>query len=314
LKDFLENYTPQSSVLDVLQRRQTITRQEFAIALQALIAQIIEHKQVIPAKDLAILKALQNAFQPELSTLTQRLDTASQELKTQEQQQFSTTTKLEGEVLFSSFAIGGDPVETEEEIGDRRITFGYRARLNLITSFSGRDRLRIRLQSSSTGEVDEATGSDMTRPSFQSNTDGELILNRLEYTFPIGKKTEFFVQALGGGLSNFTDDLNPYLGSSSRGTISRFGVRNPIYRQGSGTGVGLTHEFGKGFSLGLGYLADDANEVSEGLFGGAYGAIAQLTYQPNKKFGIGVNYIRSFNRPVRKFAGLSQTGLAGYFS
>lgn len=72
-------------------------------------------------------------------------------------------------------------------------------------------------------------------------------------------------------------------------------MRNPIYRQGRGTGVGLIHEFGKGFSLGLGYLADDANELSSGLIGGSYGAIAQLTYQPNKKFGIGINYIRAFN-------------------
>jgi hypothetical protein len=295
LQALLEQYTPRATALESLQHKQPITRQDFAIALQSLIAHIDEKYKIIPQSDLSVLNTLKNAFQPELIALSQRIDVATKQAEEIEKHQFSTTTKLEGEALFSGIAIGGNPIESDEEIEDRRITFGYRLRLNLITSFTGRDRLRLRFQSSSTGEVDEATGSDMARPSFQSNTDGPLVLNRLEYSFPIGKKTEFFVEAIGGSLSNFSDALNPYLGSSSRGSISRFGIRNPIYRQGGSTGIGLTHEFGKGFTLGLGYLADDANKVNEGLVGRAYGAIAQLTYQPNKKFGIGINYIRSFN-------------------
>jgi hypothetical protein len=151
------------------------------------------------------------------------------------------------------------------------------------------------LQASSTGDVDDATGTNMTRPSFQSDTDGELVLNRLDYQFPIGKKTEVWIEAVGGSLSNFTEDLNPDLSSSSRGTISRFGVRNPIYRHSGSTGVGINHEFGKGFVLALGYLADDAEDPEEGLLGGAYGAIAQLAYKPSDKFGIGLTYVRSFN-------------------
>lgn len=294
LQALLEQYAPRITALESLQHKQPITRQDFAIALQSLIAHLDEKYQVIPQSDLAVLNALKNAFQPELIALSQRMDVATKQAEEIEKRQFSTTTKLEGEALFSGIAIGGNPIENDEEIEDRRITFGYRLRLNLITSFTGRDRLRLRLQSSSTGEVDDATGSNMARPSFQSNTDGQLVLNRLEYRFPIGKKTEFFVEAIGGSLSNFADVLNPNLDSSSRGSISRFGIRNPIYRQGGSTGVGLTHEFGNGFTLGVGYLADDANEVTEGLVGGAYGAITQLTYQPNKKFGIGINYIRSF--------------------
>lgn len=295
LQALLEQYAPQVAALESLQHKQPITRQDFAIALQSLIAHLDEKYKVISQSDLAVLNSLKSAFQPELIALSQRMDVVAKQAEEIEKHQFSTTTKLEGEALFSGIAIGGNPIENDEESEDSRITFGYRLRLNFITSFTGRDRLRLRLQSSSTGEVDEATGTNMARPSFQSNTDGQVVLNRLEYSFPIGKKTEFIVEAVGGSLSNFGDALNPYLGSSGRGSISRFGIRNPIYRQGGNTGVGLTHEFAKGFTLGLGYLADDANEVDEGLVGGAYGAIAQLTYQPNKKFGIGINYIRSFN-------------------
>jgi hypothetical protein len=83
----------------------------------------------------------------------------------------------------------------------------------LITSFNGRDRLRLRLQASKTPDIDDTTGSNMSRPSFQSNTNGQFIFNRLDYSFPIGKKTEVIVEVLGGSLSNFADPVNPYLDS-----------------------------------------------------------------------------------------------------
>ncbi|WP_404790657.1 iron uptake porin [Altericista sp. CCNU0014] len=295
LRTLAERYRLPASLNQLLHERSFVSRQEFAIALETLVAHILRQRQPLPSKDLEVLQTLQNAYRDELNLLTQRTDRLIPHLEKLQEKEFSTTTQLQGEVLFSGIGVGGNPVEDEAEIGDRRITFGYRARLSFITSFTGRDRLRLRLQASSIGEVDEATGTNMTRPAFQSNTDGQLVLNRLDYSFPLGKKTEFLAKAIGGTLSNFADPLNPHLDSGSRGTISRFGVRNPIYRQGRGTGVGLIHEFGKGFSLGLGYLADDAGEPSGGLIGGSYGAIAQLTYQPSKKFGIGINYIRAFN-------------------
>jgi hypothetical protein len=290
-----ERYSVPSRIMEPLRQQSGISRQEFAIALAALLNHFINQRQPLSRGEQDILQVLQHNFSAELILLTQRTNRLVRQQTELEKKQFSTTTQLQGEVLFSGIGIGGNPIEGETEIGDRRITFGYRARLNLITSFTGRDRLRLRLQASSTGEVDEATGTDMTRPSFQSNTDGELILNRLDYQLPIGKRTEIFTEVIGGSLSNFADDLNPELGSSSHGTISRFGVRNPNYRQSGSTGIGLTHEFSKGFFLSLGYLAEDANEIEEGLFGGAYGAIAQLTYKPSDKFGIGLNYVRSFN-------------------
>ncbi|WP_310414214.1 iron uptake porin [Chamaesiphon sp. OTE_8_metabat_110] len=204
-------------------------------------------------------------------------------------------TKLSGEVLLSGVAIGGNPI-ADEDNNDRHIAAGYRARLNINTSFTGFDRLRIRFQKSDIPGVNRVTGSDMSRLSYQGNTEDRVELTRLEYRFPIDNKTEIFATAKGGNLSHFGDSLNPHLDSSSEGTISRFGVRNPIYRQGRGSGFGITHKLGDSVTLGLGYLADDAEEIDAGLFGGAYGAIAQITYQPNPQFGIGVNYIKSFNR------------------
>jgi hypothetical protein len=212
-----------------------------------------------------------------------------------EKTKFPIGTKLSGEVLLTGIAIGGNPIEDEDN-NDRRFNAGYRARLNINTSFTGFDRLRIRLQNSDIAAVNRVTGSDMTRISYQGNTNGQVVLNRLEYRFPIDNNTELFATARGGNLATFGDPFNSHLDSGSEGTISRFGVRNPIYRQGRGSGFGITHKLGTDFTVGLGYLADDANEIDRGLFGGSYGAIAQITYKPNPQFGIGVNYIKSFNR------------------
>ena len=293
--------TSQYSLLLRLQQRYTsppnfITkspnnRHEFAIVLQSLITRIFDRQQPILSSDLVAIDRLKIAFAPELATLPKQAKaTASPEPTT-----YPIGTKLSGEILLSGVAIGGNPIEDEDN-NDRRITAGYRARLNINTSFTGFDRLRIRFQNSDIPAVNRVTGSDMSRLSYQGNTRGQIVLNRLEYRFPIDTKTELFATARGGNLANFGDSLNPHLDSGSQGTISRFGVRNPIYRQGRGSGFGITHKLGADFTAGLGYLADDANEIDKGLFGGSYGAIAQITYKPNPRFGIGVNYLKSFNR------------------
>jgi Carbohydrate-selective porin, OprB family len=138
----------------------------FAIALEALVAHILQQKQPLPSQDLEVLQILLNTYRDELNFLTQRSDRLIPHLIKLQEKQFSTTTQLKGEVLFSGIGIGGNPVQDEAEIGDRRILFGYRARLSFSTSFTGQDLLRLRLQASSIGEVDEATGTNMTRPSF----------------------------------------------------------------------------------------------------------------------------------------------------
>lgn len=268
-----------------------INRHEFAIALQSLITRILDRQQRIPPSDLDVIDSLKKAFTSELTTLGKQAKATAPPEKTT----FPIGTKISGEVLLTGFAIGGNPI-ADEDNNDRRINAGYRARLNINTSFTGFDRLRIRFQKSDVPAVNRVTGSDMSRLSYQGNTDGQIVLNRLEYRFPIDNNTEVFATARGGNLATFGDPLNPHLDSGSEGTISRFGVRNPIYRQGRGSGFGITHKLGADFTAGLGYLADDANEIDKGLFGGSYGAIAQITYKPNPQFGIGVNYIKSFNR------------------
>jgi Carbohydrate-selective porin, OprB family len=198
------------------------------------------------------------------------------------------TTKLEGEAL-----MGVTMLNLTDS--NRQINIGQRLRLNIDASFNSQDRLRVRLQAANLEDLGDITGTNMTRFSFQGSSDNQVELSRLEYMFPVGQQTTVFAELVGGSLNDFTNTLNPFLSGSSRGSISRFGQRNPIYRLGEGAGIGLSHKFNGALSLQLGYLAEDAPQTESGFTGGAYGTIAQLTFQPREGLGFGFTYGRSLN-------------------
>ena len=80
-------------------------------------------------------------MQIELATLRDRVDTVEASAAQIEANQFSTTTKLGCEVityLSDAFGENADPINNTN--------LGYRLRLDFNTSFTGKDRLRTRLQ------------------------------------------------------------------------------------------------------------------------------------------------------------------------
>jgi Carbohydrate-selective porin, OprB family len=91
------------------------------------------------------------------------------------------------------------------------------------------------------------------------------------------------------------DTLNPLFDSSGRGSISRFGRRNPIYRQVGSTGVGMYYNPTKWMTISVGYLADKADDPKVGLFSSPYSAIAQIAIRPTRKLELGLTYLRSEN-------------------
>ena len=98
-------------------------------------------------EDLDALKALQDEFAAELATLRGRVDGLEARVATVEAQQFSTTTKLNGEAIFAFSGVAGDNATTGADISGR-VSLNQRTRLNFITSFTGKDRLYTRLQTS----------------------------------------------------------------------------------------------------------------------------------------------------------------------
>ncbi|WP_366516020.1 iron uptake porin [Microcoleus sp. PH2017_12_PCY_D_A] len=127
-----------------------MTRYEFAAGLNACLDKVNElikggTRGLATKEDLASVQRLQEEFAAELATLRGRVDALEARTSELEANQFSTTTKLNGEVIFALTGIArGEDAEGRD--ADRSTAFGSRVRLNFDTSFSGQDLLRTRLQ------------------------------------------------------------------------------------------------------------------------------------------------------------------------
>jgi hypothetical protein len=279
-----------------------MTRYEFAAGLNACLERIVQligrtdTSNLVTKQDLAAVQRLTEEFKAELATLRGRVDVLEARTSELEANQFSTTTKLNGEVIFAA----ADGIGK----GSNSVPFvGYRTRLNFDTSFTGSDLLRTRLQ---------VVGMDGFYPNSNPSPEGELRfsagafgtgsnnvgLDALLYSFLIGKKTTVIVEANAGAADDFTNTVNPYIdGDGGSGALSNFGTRNSIYYFLGGSGLGIKHQFSDRLELSLGYLATNAANpaASNGIFDGPYGAMAQLTFKPSASFTLGLTYVNSYN-------------------
>jgi hypothetical protein len=266
-----------------------LTRHEFAAALNATL-QELEYFMRMTQEELDAIERLQAEFADELAEIEGKVERLERIL-----QPFSTTSKLNGEAIFALSGVAeADKADGSQTSTDSHLTLGNQMRLNIDTSFTGRDRLRTRLQARNINGLDAATGTDMARLAFQGNNQNDIQLSRLEYLFPVGD-AEVSVSTVGGSLNDFANTLNPFFSGSAEGSISRFGQRNPIYRQGGGAGLGVDYEFSDAVSLSLGYVAESAELPDIGVGNSAYGAIAQLTLKLSKTAGVGLTYVHSYN-------------------
>ena len=211
--------------------------------------------------------------------------------------QISPTTKLQGSIVFGvTGTFSGDY--------NRNAVFGHRTRLELKSDIGG-GVLTTRLQAIGLGLANQnptPPNTTTTPEGSLSWTDGtttsSVNLDQLKYEFPLSPQTQLVVSANASGTDDFTDTINPYFdGDGNSGAISLFGTRSSIYYTTQGTGVGIRQKLGDRAELSVGYLARNANNsgFGNGLFGGNYGAIAQLTLQPGDNSKIGITYSRTFN-------------------
>ncbi|MDQ2100654.1 MAG: iron uptake porin [Tychonema bourrellyi B0820] len=284
-----------------------MTRYEFAAGLNACLDKVNElikggSKGLATKEDLASVQKLQEEFAAELATLRGRVDALEARTAELEANQFSTTTKLNGEVIFALTGIAtGDDANGRD--ADKTTAFGSRTRLNFDTSFTGKDLLRTRLQvlnlgSFSTNNTKTAEGELRFNAGPFGTASNTVALDALFYQFPLGKSTTVILEANAGAADDFTNTVNPYFdGDGGSGALSNFGTRNPIYYLTAGTGIAVRHQFGEKVELSLGYLAGNAANPTRGngLFNGSYGALAQLTFKPSDKIALGLTYVNSYN-------------------
>ncbi len=278
-----------------------LTRYEFAAGLNACLDQIntlitSSTTGAIRQADLDTLQRLQAEFAQELATLQGSVDQLEARTAELEAQQFSTTTRLEGEVLFAVSGVTGDRKAdgSDEEINDS-ITLNNRVRLNFITSFSGSDAFRVRLQARNIPELEDAAGTPMANLGFDGNSENRIEVSRMDYAFPLGDRAQGYLSFVGGGLGDFVTNVNPLYGSSGSGAVSLFARENPVRRQGSAPGASFAYSFSDAVTLEVGIATSDATDPEVGIWQSPYAAIAQLTVQPIETLNLGLTYVRSYN-------------------
>jgi hypothetical protein len=281
-----------------------MTRYEFAAGLNACLNQVerlISESQTATQEDLDKLQKLVDEFKDELAKLGTRVDDLEGRVAFLEDHQFSTTTKLKGEVIFNLAGAFGDSKADGTGLTDidDNTTFSDRVRLNLESSFTGKDMLRVRLQAANITNFGTATGTNMTKLAFDENTGNEVQIDDLFYRFPAGDKLNIFVGAKGLNIDDIFERSNPYFSDSGKGALSRFGrYNNLIFRAPNGTGAAFQYKLSDKFGFNAAYLTGDNNASDPndeaGLFDGDYSATAQLTFKPTDSLDFAVTYSRSY--------------------
>ncbi|WP_353928916.1 iron uptake porin [Okeanomitos corallinicola TIOX110] len=281
-----------------------LTRYEFAAGLNACLDRVNEliataTADMVSKQDLATLQRLQEEFSAELATLRGRVDALEARTAELEANQFSTTTKLKGEAIFSLDQVFGDQVAGGGDL-ESNTTFSDRVRLSLESSFTGSDTLQMRMSAGNFIQNNDVTGTRMTRLGFAEETGNNIEFDKINYAFNFGEKIRVKVDAAGAEMYENINSFNPDFKSSGTGAISRYGRFSPIYRQGNG-GAGVTVQLNpKGaFTLSAAYLApDNPNDPDQknGIFDGSSTIFGQLEFKPSKAFNIGFTYARSYER------------------
>jgi len=281
-----------------------LSRYEFAAGLNACLDRVNELIATATAdlttkQDLATIQKLQEQFSTELVTLRGRVDTVEAKTAELEANQFSTTTKLQGQVV----AVVSDVLTNKKvngaDIPGKNTTLAARTRLEFVSSFTGKDTLLARLESNNINSpnINTPEGNLFFASSNPSNN---FSIATLSYTFPVSKNTQVKLIATGGAADDVTSTVNLFDGDGAFGAVSTFGTRNPIYGQLGDKGIAVNHQFGDKLALSLGYLSSTANDPTpgKGLFDGNYGALAQLTVKPSDRISLGLTYINSYNQPL----------------
>jgi len=281
-----------------------LSRYEFAAGLNACLDRVNELIATATAdlttkQDLATIQKLQEQFSTELVTLRGRVDTVEAKTAELEANQFSTTTKLQGQVV----AVVSDVLTNKKvngaDIPGKNTTLAARTRLEFVSSFTGKDTLLARLESNNINSpnINTPEGNLFFASSNPSNN---FSIATLSYTFPVSKNTQVKLIATGGAADDVTSTVNLFDGDGAFGAVSTFGTRNPIYGQLGDKGIAVNHQFGDKIALSLGYLSSTANDPTpgKGLFDGNYGALAQLTVKPSDRISLGLTYINSYNQPL----------------
>ena len=295
---------------------QALSRYEFAAGLNACLTQIerlVASSEAVVREDIDTISRLTQEFEAELATIGGRIDSIEGRTAFLEDNQFSATTKLQGEVAFTIAQAFGeeqasdlfdDDIDEESDDLDSQVVFNNKVRLQFVSSFTGTDQLITRLTSGNiANSFQNETGTREGRFAYDGPDGNDVIIDRLHYNFGVfDGNLQVTAMAVLAAHHFYAETFNAGLntGGGATGALTRFGERNPIYRQGiarSSAGLGLKYSLGSKFEISAGYVAPGASDPDEGegLFNGTYSALGQLTFKPYDKLKLGVTDVRGYS-------------------
>ena len=337
LRSLSERYNCMSGFSDgTFRGEKSLSRYEFAAGLNSCLQQIeslIASSETVAPEDLQTVERLSQDFEAELAAISGRVDELESRVATLEDDQFSTTTILNGEVVFAiADAWGGNPPggcdsldlnlpngETANAVNcglqgdvanpgstaeepDTETVFAYLTRLGLQASFTGQDRLRMYLTTGNFNDGGftnpEAFNTYSPRFSYQAGLDSDVFLDILEYRFPaFNNRVAFYASTFGFSLSNVLTANSPFF-DIGRGSVSRFGQLNPIFRIGGAmdAGVGIDWLIAEPIRFQATYGTRDSGDPEAGFFGADFSAFgAQLLLQPTENIVTGLTYVNAYS-------------------
>ena len=312
---------------------QPLTRYEFAAGLNSCLNQIerliaSSGGSSVEQSDIESIERLTQEFEAELATIGGRVDEIESRTAIIEENQFSTTTTLQGEVAFQlSQAFGDESAEGLDNDGagiegnadlDSEVVFTDKIRLQLLSSFTGKDKLITRLSAGNIGNSFQGiTNTREGRFAQDGFEDNDIVVDRLHYNFPIGENLQITTMAVLGAHHFYAETFNSGLdvGGGATGALTRFGERNPIYRQGiarSTAGIGANYTFGEKLEFSAGYIAPNASLVTDenGLASGSFSALGQVTVKPFEGLKVGATYVRGYDNEQTRIDETTDSGFA----
>jgi hypothetical protein len=307
--------------------QRALSRYEFAAGLNACLDKVNEVISAgladkVSKDDLGTLQRLQEDFAAELAALSGRAETLVGKVDRLEKQQFSTNTKLTGEVIFG-FGGGSSGAEFGSDIitgtgngktatllpgGSTNVTAHARVYLDFNTSFTGKDLLLTRLVAGNGGDGPQGALGAVSAP-FNIGSIGldgyglayagvgsNFAIDTLRYDFPLNKN---FKVSLGTNIfaSDYVD-LNSFANNESQDFASLFFTNNPlIFPVDAGSGAALDWNPGGGaVSIRAVYVAANASEpargnnaagfrTNRGLTGDPYQGTFEIEFAPRDKDG-----------------------------
>ncbi|TVQ65379.1 MAG: hypothetical protein EA366_00130 [Spirulina sp. DLM2.Bin59] len=329
LNDLIQRYNClQGYPNSTFQGSRPLNRYEFAAGLNActnvLETLLTANGDFVTRDDLETLRRLMAEFETELATLGGQIDNLESRVNFLSDNQFSTTTKLYGQVVmglqgrFSNSAdaqkadgtFGRDGNPDTPDLNDT-ISFGYNAQLTLLTQFSPRSFLITGMQAGNLNTSDFTSNfgllnNNFTRLGYESNTNNNLILSDVSYRQLLTNNLAMIVGPAG------VNPVNVFRGpsrveSAGFGPLSRFAQRNPIIQIGATTaGIGFDWQPSRTISLQGVYSAPFANASTAGLFNDSYTAGVQAFLTPTDRIDLALYYLHAYSGSN---AGRLQTGV-----